>query len=273
MQSNHILLYLWKLRTLFMGELDTVGAINTAATTYLVGLEKPFNVIEPNANKRVAAQTLLVPAGQKIEVDTGGQLIAMCYLDPYGSDLRHIQASMQQPLDSVFLHNQREQDQIQLLQTLYHKQEAPNTAYNLLTQQVFLGLKNEDLLLPTAVNSNILRAIALIQNDPASNISNEALAKQCNLTTPQLQRWFKRTTGLPVRRYRLWHRLFVTANNMAKGMSLTDAAYDAGFSDSAHFNHTFRSLLGITPSMVFKPKKALYIYSESNQSAIAGNDT
>ena len=78
---------------------------------------------------------------------------------------------------------------------------------------------------------------------------------------PQLNRWFKRITGVPVRRYRLWHRLFVTANLMSFGKSLTDAAHEAGFSDSSHLNHTFRSMIGMTPSFVFQRSDRLRIFT------------
>ena len=53
--------------------------------------------------------------------------------------------------------------------------------------------------------------LELIRADPADNLSNEALAEQVGLSGDRLQRLFKQTTGIPIRRYRLWHRLFVTS--------------------------------------------------------------
>lgn len=273
MESNHSLLYLWQLRTLFMGEIDSITTMTTAAATYFVGIEKPFTIKESGSTDPVSAQTLLVPAGCKIEAQVDGQVIAMCYLDPYGSDFRKIKKAMQENQGNIFLHSKNQEQQIALLKEIYSKKLSYEESYTKLTTQVFPNLQAVSLLAPEHIDERIQHAIRIIQEQPASNMSNEELACLCSLTAPQLQRWFKRTTGLPVRRYRLWHRLFVTANNMAKGMSMTEAAYDAGFSDSAHFNHTFRSLLGITPSMVFKPKKQLVIYSESSQSPIAGKET
>ena len=44
-------------------------------------------------------------------------------------------------------------------------------------------------------------------------------------------------------------------------MSLTDASIQAGFSDSSHFNHTFRSMLGMKPSFVLKRSEQIKILS------------
>jgi AraC-like DNA-binding protein len=43
-------------------------------------------------------------------------------------------------------------------------------------------------------------------------------------------------------------RLTQALQYVAKGVRLTEAAHAAGFSDSAHFSRTFRTLLGIDPS-------------------------
>ena len=47
---------------------------------------------------------------------------------------------------------------------------------------------------------------------------------------------------------------------MAEGQTLTDAALEAGFSDSSHFNHVFRSMLGLKPSDVLNRKEHMKIF-------------
>jgi AraC family transcriptional regulator len=51
-------------------------------------------------------------------------------------------------------------------------------------------------------------------------------------------------TGLPFRTYLLWLRLTKAVGVFAGGRSLTEAAHEAGFADSAHFSRTFRRMFG-----------------------------
>lgn len=43
-------------------------------------------------------------------------------------------------------------------------------------------------------------------------------------------------------------RLVTATERLAAGVSITDAAHGAGFSDGAHFSRTFRSMFGLSPS-------------------------
>jgi len=62
-----------------------------------------------------------------------------------------------------------------------------------------------------------------------------------------MQHLFKARMGVPVRRYVLWARLRGGLEQALAGASLTSAALEAGFSDSAHFSRTFREMFGIAP--------------------------
>ena len=56
---------------------------------------------------------------------------------------------------------------------------------------------------------------------------------------------FVQQTGLPFRTYLLWLRLDRAVEIYAGGASLTEAAHNAGFADSAHLSRTFRRMFGI----------------------------
>jgi AraC-like DNA-binding protein len=64
------------------------------------------------------------------------------------------------------------------------------------------------------------------------------------LSKQRLRHLFVEQTGLPFRTYLLWLRLMKGLEEFAAGASLTDAAHDAGFADSAHFSRTFRRMFG-----------------------------
>jgi AraC-like DNA-binding protein len=79
----------------------------------------------------------------------------------------------------------------------------------------------------------------------------EALADSIHLSPTRLVHLFKEQTGVPIRRFRQWHRMKAVAALVAAGENLTDAALNAGFSDSAHFSRAFRNMFGMKPSFFF----------------------
>jgi AraC-like DNA-binding protein len=68
------------------------------------------------------------------------------------------------------------------------------------------------------------------------------------LSAGRLRHLFVEQTGLPFKTYVLWLRLQRAVERLAANASLTEAAHDAGFSDSAHFSRTFRRMFGVTPA-------------------------
>lgn len=69
-----------------------------------------------------------------------------------------------------------------------------------------------------------------------------------NLSAGRLRHLFVEQTGLPFKTYVLWLRLSRAVERFAAGSSLTQAAHEAGFSDSAHLSRTFRRMFGVTPA-------------------------
>ena len=78
------------------------------------------------------------------------------------------------------------------------------------------------------------------------------LAKVAGLSVSRFSHWFREQTGLPLRSYRKWLRLIFGLNQALKGLTLTDAAHAAQFSDQAHFTRTFVQMFGARPSDVIK---------------------
>lgn len=68
------------------------------------------------------------------------------------------------------------------------------------------------------------------------------------LSASRLRHLFVEQTGLPFKTYLLWLRLTRAVEVVAGGASLTKAAHEAGFSDSAHFSRTFRRMFGVPPA-------------------------
>jgi len=66
-----------------------------------------------------------------------------------------------------------------------------------------------------------------------------------HLSPGRLRHLFVEQTGLAFKTYLLWLRLMKAIERYSEGRSLTEAAHDAGFADSAHFSRTFRRTFGV----------------------------
>jgi len=76
-------------------------------------------------------------------------------------------------------------------------------------------------------------------------ITLNSAAKAAGLSPSRARHLFVEQTGLPFRSYLLWLRITKAVGIMSAGSSLTEAAHEAGFADSAHFSRTFRRMFGI----------------------------
>lgn len=75
------------------------------------------------------------------------------------------------------------------------------------------------------------------------------LCARAHLTASQLQRVFKRSTGMSISRYVLHLRIGRACQMLAQtDLPLTRIAVDCGFSDAAHFSRQFRAVRGMPPS-------------------------
>lgn len=110
-----------------------------------------------------------------------------------------------------------------------------------------------------AIDDRIQKALKMIQRLPVKKISTSEIAAHVCLSESRLLHLFKEQVGIPVRRYLLWRRLNEAVKQILNDMSLTDAAHEVGFSDSAHLSRTFRSMFGVTISDILKNKQFIDI--------------
>lgn len=75
-------------------------------------------------------------------------------------------------------------------------------------------------------------------------------ARLVGLSATRLTHLFSTEVGVPFRNYVLWARIKSVAEATRRGANATDAAVEAGFSDSAHLSRTFRGMFGLPPSFV-----------------------
>jgi len=104
---------------------------------------------------------------------------------------------------------------------------------------------------PPPRDRRVVRALDILHDAASGGPRRLAtLAAEVSLSPSRFAHLFRACTGLPVRRYALWLRLIHAVRLIAGGTSLTTAAHEAAFADSAHLTRTFRRMFGMPPSVL-----------------------
>jgi AraC-like DNA-binding protein len=100
----------------------------------------------------------------------------------------------------------------------------------------------------SSLDRRIARAIEWILPRIEEPLTLSQAADVACLSESRFSHLFAEETGLPFRTWVLWRRLMRSVERMAAGETLTSAALQAGFSDSAHFSRTFLRMFGVQAS-------------------------
>jgi AraC-like DNA-binding protein len=93
----------------------------------------------------------------------------------------------------------------------------------------------------------ITSAVDGLLSAPALEADTATLAARAGLSVSRFQHLFKATTGVTIRRFRLWARMRRAMAMTVAGATITHAALDAGFASPAHFSAAFREMFGMAP--------------------------
>jgi AraC-like DNA-binding protein len=250
-------LYLWDKRTLYIGPLFESINLSQGAATLLVALDKPISFSLEGESECIECTSLLLPAGLSVTVNTGDAIVANCNLDPLGADFSGLSVLMQKQHGKIGYDLKQYGEFKQIYQSLLTEELDSDSAYDLLDD--LLEKRFSQFYPNHAIDSRVAKVVEKIKQTADDNLSVDDLASLVNLSVPRLVQIFKKQTGVPMRRYRLWHRLFITAVEMAAGGNLTEAAMNAGFTDSAHFSHTFKAMFGMAPTTILLQPNGLKI--------------
>ncbi len=92
----------------------------------------------------------------------------------------------------------------------------------------------------------IVRAIQGIKTHKGMGVNIKSLAEDSLLSESRFTHLFKDEVGISVMRFAGWIRLHsLLLDFLSSDMSITEAAYNYGFTDSAHFSRTFKSYFGV----------------------------
>lgn len=101
---------------------------------------------------------------------------------------------------------------------------------------------------PHAYLKKITPFIEHVQQQANVDLSLNQAAELCNMSPSYFSRYFKKVFHLTFGQYMLTYRLHLACHHLLdSGRSVTDVAYELGFSHPSHFIAKFKQTFGITP--------------------------
>lgn len=236
-------------RSLYVGKLEPVLKRANVNATLLVSTGEDLTLLSASGKELVHSKSLLVPAGLDITIATRNANIAVFFLDDLGADLAALTPRMRQATtydngQAIYSGLRHEKEIITHASFLSKTRPSLEEVFAMVDS--WIGYSGE--IYSSLADERVSKAVRLIRENCQDNMSVVQIAEQVNLSVPRLIQIFKQVTGTPIRRFRLWQRIFVTACKLAEGLSLTEASLAAGFADYAQFSRVYKELAGGSPS-------------------------
>ena len=96
----------------------------------------------------------------------------------------------------------------------------------------------------------LAKAVAYIDTNTTRDIDLVCIAKEIGLSPNYLSSKFKKVTGTSIKEYIIANRINEAKKKLREEpeTKIISVAYEAGFKDLSHFNHTFKKVTGYTPT-------------------------
>ena len=180
--------------------------------------------------------------------DGMNSLVAMLFVDPESREGRWLRHSLREPVTSV--PDARMERVVPPLRDFHERPlEALETAE--LVHHTVAGL-SPGAPPSRTLDPRVTRALALMRDAETPRLTLEEVAGTVFLSPSRFAHLFSETVGLPFRRYLLWRKLSRAMLAIGRGRSLTSAAQEGGFSDSAHLTRTCHQMFGLAPSVLMR---------------------
>lgn len=233
-------------RSAFIGPNVIEERYRTAVTTIFVGLEADvlLRCTDAFGARERKSAILAIPPDTACEIEAVGQ-VAILFTDALRDDCSEIDLGG---------------DEQRIAQLRRDLSEDPMDA----GPEVFLHkvFTSAEVTSRQLTRQDMVRVVSEIGRHPEAFPTVDRAAQIAGLSPARFQHVFSETIGVPFRRYRQWRRMGQIVRALANGDSLTEAAYAAGFSNSAHLSAAFKEMFGVRPSVLLG-RQVKYCLSEA----------
>lgn len=247
------LIYFWDHRTVYFGSLPSTEPHRLAAAALVVGLQGKFRVRNEENGLDVECRSTLIPPGYDHETLYEGQVVSVISLEPESNDYAIARQLMLREENGCYFDLKNEAQAIEEFNAIYREQPSGSDSSHRINSLLYVDVP--ELLEPKPIDKRIRKVMEIMREDPAQSHSLESLAEKVFLSATRFTHLFKDETGVPIRRYRQWLRFRQAIQRITEGETMTVAAIQTGFTDSAHFSRAFRSMFGMKPSVIFRKSR------------------
>lgn len=249
--------YLWPARGLVLAYSIKASVHKHEALQITLALDKPFK-FKPLGGAWKEARACIMDRGLSHEIDGGGGLQANLYVEPESALGLLISGLYLKKQPFALINPEIVAPALPAFQKGFARGldcAAAKKAYD----GVLAVLAGPEIV-ARQPDGRVRKALEIFKALPEKHISAAELAKQVALSESRLSHLFQQHLGIPIRRYLLWLKIVEAARlvNDPKA-NATSAAHAAGFTDSAHLTRSFRQLMGISPSMLFKNRDSVSV--------------
>lgn len=235
----------WGARALYVGPGFGLSAHRNAVAVVAIGLDAPLQIAKDARAPGTGfhrCRTALIEPNELHFLTISGTDCAFLYVDALSRDLASLRRRLRRPGPAVSMDLDGERELIALLSGMHRSADGWRGASSGVAAA--LGLESS----PT--DQRIASVVDQLFTGPALEADTAALAARCGLSVSRFQHLFKATTGVAVRRFRLWARMRRAIAIAVAGETITHAALEAGFSSPAHFAAAFREMFGMAPTQL-----------------------
>lgn len=131
------------------------------------------------------------------------------------------------------------------------EQSDLSTEYPRFERLVMQQLKIMDSCRPVT-DDRILSAMAYMRKNCWDSLSCKTVADAVSLSVSRFSHLFSKEVGMTFAAYLIYQRLMYVYTRVISGMSITEAALEAGFSSSSHFADVNRRIFGLSARCIMR---------------------
>ncbi len=113
-------------------------------------------------------------------------------------------------------------------------------------------------------DSRVEHCLQLIHQVQSSELTVRSVTSRIGISPSRMRALFKAEIGISLRRYLLWHKLLRATQACLNDTPISEAIFDAGFFDIAHFSRTYKSMFGINWSQLVRRNDLLFMAEPSS---------